>query len=121
MLGTSEMDFDQCRSASTPHVAVGADSESVVSLPRWRQGEELPPFELPSMVAILNGILDGTTAVQPIQLTCGVAVQLYHLVFKVRPQELRVRTWPDFYAVLGTLSTGGCRTEVCDQRIYGEE
>ena len=59
------------------------------------------------MVAILNSILDGSIAVQPIDLTWGVAVQLYHLVFTIKPPQLEVKTWRQFYAVLGTLTTGG--------------
>ena len=77
-----------------------------VQIPKWRVGEELPPFADPSIVPTLNGILDGSIVVAPIELASGAALQLYYLVFHLRPTGLLATTYADFYVVLCSLARG---------------
>ena len=58
------------------------------------------------MVNTLNAILDGATLSEPINLTTGLVLQLYHLIFNEKPTELKVKSWGAFYTVLAVLGRG---------------
>ena len=67
----------------------------------------LPSFPDAAIIATLNGILDGTIVPSKVGLMEGLALRLYHLVFKLKPSALKVTSWSDYYTVLGTITHGG--------------
>ena len=92
--------------SSAPGGQLGVDSSAgSLSIASWRRGAELPPFNV-SMVATLNGILDGSIVPAAMEWTKGVVLQLYHLIFIAKPPDLKVKSWADFYGVLGACAHG---------------
>ena len=60
--------FDLDRGDAIDHADHGGPGPTkAVQIPKWRAGEELPPFADPSMVPTLNGILDGSILVAPVE------------------------------------------------------
>ena len=54
---------------------------------------ELPRFVLTFLLTLYNGVLNGSNVPSPINITNGLAIQLYILMFQLKPQLLEATTW----------------------------
>ena len=97
--------FKQEDAALTCFAVSGPHSEKPGHTVQWQHGVELPPF-VQSFTLTLNGVLNGSIVPSPIKITNGMAIQLYILMFQLKPQSLEATTWRHYCSLLGTFAVG---------------